>query len=453
VVPADRPVATVAGVPLVRRRPLTVALTALTALVALVACADPGDADRADGTAGTAATSPSRPAPTSAPAGSPAEQSGGSAPSTIPSSSAGQQPVSRPVSPLPVAEIGDAIVVASEPVDITVRPGTGRVYVAERQGYVRPIVDAPGGSSELGQPVLDVSAELEPGFEEGLLGFTFSPDGGHLYVQTTTGGRTTVWAYPADAAGVLDDTARREVIVVEQPYEAHNGGDLAFGPDGYLYVFLGDGGFVGDPQRRALDLSSYKGKILRIDPTPGADEPYRVPAENPFVDDPDAIDEIWAVGLRNPWRASFDPLTGDLWIGDVGDFAWEEINVAWADEGGGRGLSYGWSAFEGSERFNEDQPADGHEFPFFEYPHGDEGCSVTAGERYRGTAVPDLVGWFVFADFCSGVVRGLEVTADRTAGRMVELGVVPLPVSVRAGPGNELFVVSIEGGVYPLLAG
>ncbi|CAN5607286.1 hypothetical protein BH23ACT3_BH23ACT3_11460 [soil metagenome] len=297
-----------------------------------------------------------------------------------------------------MAEVGAPIVMASEPVDITVRPGTGRVYVAERQGYVREVDGASTGLAEVGPPVVNVSAELEPGFEEGLLGFTFSPDG-------------------------------------------------------YLYVFLGDGGFVGDPQRRALDLSEFTGKILRIDPTLDAADPYRVPADNPFVDDPDAIEEIWAYGLRNPWRGSFDPLTGDLWIGDVGDFAWEEINVAWADEGGGRGVSYGWSAFEGTERFNDDQPAGGHEFPFFEYPHGDEGCSVTAGERYRGTAVPDLVGWFVFADFCSGVIRGLEVLADRTAGRVVELGVVPLPVSVRAGPGNELFVVSIEGGVYPLVAG
>ena len=375
------------------------------------------------------------------------------------------EPSDEPIEPGPEpgARVDEPLVVAVEPVDIAVRPGTDEIYVAERFGFVRRIENTdPGatgagengaGETGLGEPLLDVSAELDPGFEEGLLGFVFSPDGRHLYVQTTTGGATTVTAYPVDEAGGIDAAARREIIGFDQPYEAHNGGDLAFGPDGHLYVFSGDGGFVGDPQRRALDLTSLKGKLLRIAPTPEGAQPYRVPADNPFVDRPDALDEIWSYGLRNPWRGSFDPLTGDLWIGDVGDFAWEEVNVAWADEGGGRGVSFGWSAYEGTERFNEDQPADGHEFPFFEYPHGDEGCAITAGERYRGDAIDALRGWFVMADFCTGVVRALEVLPDRTPGRLVELGVVPVPVSVRAGPGGELFVVSIDGGVHPVVAG
>lgn len=349
--------------------------------------------------------------------------------------------------PLPEVTVGDAVAQAAEPVDIAVRPGTDEVYVAERLGRVRRL-----GPDGLGPALIDVSAQLDPGFEEGLLGLVFAPDGSFLYLQTTTDGRTTVSATPVRDDGTLDADARREVYGFDQPYEAHNGGDLAFGPDGHLYVFSGDGGFVADPERRALDLSSPLGKLLRIDPTPDGDEPYRIPADNPFVDDPDALDEIWSLGLRNPWRGSFDPLTGDLWIGDVGDFAWEEVNVAWADEGGGRGTSFGWSAFEGSERFNLDQPADGHEPPFFEYPHGDEGCSIAAGERYRGALLPELQGWFVFADFCTGIVRALEVLPDRTAGRVVELGVVPTPVSVRAGPGDELYVVSIDGGIHPLVA-
>ena len=409
------------------------------------------------------ATTPAPPPVTGAPATS-GPDTADTAPSepvpSVPEPSEPEPSVPEPVEPGPEpdARVDEPLVVADEPVDIAVRPGTDEIYVAERFGFVRRIENAgPGeadrGEAGLGEPLLDVSAELEPGFEEGLLGFVFSPDGHHLYVQTTTGGATTVTAYPVDEAGAIDAAARREIIGFDQPYEAHNGGDLAFGPDGHLYVFSGDGGFVADPQRRALDLTSFKGKLLRIAPTPEGAQPYRVPDDNPFVDRPDALDEIWSYGLRNPWRGSFDPLTGDLWIGDVGDFAWEEVNVAWADEGGGRGVSFGWSAYEGSERFNEDQPADGHEFPFFEYPHGDEGCAITAGERYRGDAIDTLRGWFVMADFCTGVVRALEVLPDRTPGRLVELGVVPVPVSVRAGPGGELFVVSIEGGVHPVVPG
>ena len=340
---------------------------------------------------------------------------------------------------------------ADQPVDIAARPGTDEIYVAERLGFVRRIEDDGSDGLVLTQPLLDVSAELVANFEEGLLGFVFSPDGRHLYVHTTSALNTAVTAYPVDEIGGID-TAKREIITFDQPFEAHNGGDLKFGPDGHLYVFSGDGGFIGDPERSALDLTSYLGKILRIVPTPAAAEPYRVPDDNPFVDRTDALAEIWAYGLRNPWRGSFDTLTGDLWIGDVGDFAWEEVNVAWADEGGGRGLSYGWSAYEGTTRFNDDQPADGHELPFFVYPHGEQGCSVTAGERYRGEAISGLWGWFVMADFCTGVVRALEVLPDRTPGRLVELGVVPSPVSVRAGPDGELFVVSVEGGLHPVVA-
>lgn len=361
---------------------------------------------------------------------------------------AGEPPVEP--GPAPTAVIGEPLAVALEPVDIAVRPGTDEIYVAERQGIVRRL--GSNGLDPLDEPVLDARDRLVPNVEEGLLGFTFDPDGSFMYVHTTSESLTKIVAYPVTDDGGLDEAARRIILTIDQPYEAHNGGDLAFGPDGYLYVFSGDGGFVADPQRRALDLGTPKGKLLRIDPTPDGDGPYVVPADNPFVDDPDALDEIWSSGLRNPWRGSFDPETGDLWIGDVGDFAVESINVAWADEGGGRGVSFGWSAYEGSTRFNEDQPADGHEFPFFEYSHGDEGCSVSAGERYRGEAIPELVGWFVKADFCTGVVRAIEVLDDRRPGRVAELGVVPVPVAVRSGPGGELFVVSIAGGIHPLLA-
>jgi glucose/arabinose dehydrogenase len=351
-----------------------------------------------------------------------------------------------PAGPLPSATLSEPIVIADQPVDVAVRPGTEIVYVAERFGTVRRI-----DGDELSTVLLDLSDRVLPAEEEGLLGLVFSPDGSLVYFNKASEGRTTITEYRVESDGDIDASSRRIVFEFDQPYDNHNGGDLLFGPDGMLYVFSGDGGFVADPQRRALDLSSPHGKILRIDPTADGDRAYSVPADNPFVGVDGALGEIWSYGLRNPWRGSFDPVTGDLWIGDVGDFAWEEINVAWADEGAGRGVSFGWSAFEGSERFNEDQPADGHEFPFFEYPHGDEGCSVTVGERYRGTAIDDLDGWFVFADFCTGIVRALEVTEAREPRRIVEFGTVPLPVSISRGVGDELLVVSIEGGIHRLV--
>jgi glucose/arabinose dehydrogenase len=352
---------------------------------------------------------------------------------------------SVPSRPLPTAALSEPIVTAEQPVDVAVRPGTDAVYVAERLGAVRRI-----DGEELSPVLLDVSDRVQPAREEGLLGLVFSPDGSLVYLNKASEGRTTITEYALDPDGGIDASSRRMVFEFDQPYENHNGGDLLFGPDGMLYIFSGDGGFVADPQRRALDLSSPHGKILRIDPTPAGDRSYTVPADNPFVGVDGALPEIWSYGLRNPWRGSFDPATGDLWIGDVGDFAWEEINVAWADEGAGRGVSFGWSAYEGRDRFNDDQPAEGHEFAFFDYSR-DQGCSVTVGERYRGSAIADLDGWFVFADFCTGIVRALEVTEAREPGRVVELDTVSLPVSISRGVDDELLVVSVEGGIHRLV--
>ena len=163
------------------------------------------------------------------------------------------------------------------------------------------------------------------------------------------------------------------LLEIEQPYANHNGGDLTFGPDGMLYIGMGDGGSGGDPERRATDLSSLLGKLLRIDPTLADGQAYTVPADNPFVGQEGAAPEIWSSGLRNPWRFSFDRETGDLWIADVGQNAIEEIDVAPASGGvdAGKGLSFGWSAFEGTERFNDDVPADGHVPPIHTYTHAD----------------------------------------------------------------------------------
>lgn len=350
--------------------------------------------------------------------------------------------------PTPKARLGAAIAQASQPINVATHPVTNTMYVIERRGTIREI--EPDG---LGPVLLDVTDYVEPNTEEGLLGFAFSLDGSKAWLNEASQGRTSIVEYSLDGNGIFDARSRRLVYGFDQPYDNHNGGALLVGPDEMLYIFSGDGGFVGDPDRSALDLSVPLGKVLRIDPTPADGNSYTVPKDNPFVGKDGALPEIWAYGLRNPWRAAFDPSTGDLWIGDVGDFAWEEINVAWANEGAGRGMSFGWSAFEGTSRYNKDQRADGHEPPFLEYPHGDEGCSISAGARYRGDAIEDLEGWYVFADFCSGKVMALEVLNDRSAGRMVELGEVKLPVAVTAGPGGELFVVSFNGDILPIVAG
>ena len=194
-------------------------------------------------------------------------------------------------------------------------------------------------------------------------------------------------------------------------------------------------------------MSEWLGKILRIDPHGTADAAYTVPADNPFVGVDGARPEIWSFGLRNPWRFSFDRQTGDLWIADVGQGQWEEVDVGWAADGGGRGLNFGWSAFEGNHRFNDDQPADGVTPPIHEYEHVGQDCSISGSALYRGSAIPALVGWYVFADYCSGQVRALQI-ADRAEVKQVALGTVSSVVAVNEGPDGELYVLSNRDGVY-----
>jgi hypothetical protein len=218
---------------------------------------------------------------------------------------------------------------------------------------------------------------------------------------------------------------------------------------------MGDGGNGGDPQRRATDLTTPLGKLLRIDPALADGQPYTVPVDNPFVGQPGVAPEIWASGLRNPWRFSFDRETGDLWIGDVGQDAIEEVDVAPATAGldAGKGLSFGWSAFEGDERYNDDVPDTGHTPPFTTYAHEDGRCSVSGGLRVRSGSVPELLGWYVYGDYCSGEVWAIEVVGEgaaMAAGRQVLLGELPSVTAIVDGPDGEAYALSAEGPVTRL---
>jgi glucose/arabinose dehydrogenase len=370
-----------------------------------------------------------------------------------PATTVGPQPHPTSAPDLENADVhlGDSIVDVPDPTTLAVRPGDDTFYFTGRTGMVWGWT--PG--SEL-REVLDMRALTEGSGEQGLLGLAFSSDGTKAYVDYTgadDGGNTHVDEYAVGADGTFDPATRRELLEVDQPFSNHNGGQLAIGPDGMLYIGLGDGGDAGDPDRRSLDLDDLLGKILRIDP---AGDPYTVPSDNPFVGQDGARPEIWSYGLRNPWRFSFDPDTGDLWIGDVGQGEWEEIDLAVAASGrdAGKGLNFGWSAFEGTHPYNDDQPTDGVTPPFYEYSHND-GCSVSGGEVYRGSAIAALAGWYVFADYCSGVVWGLQITLDDTGnpvlGGQKRLGDSADVSAVEVGPDGELYVLSFSEGIRPLL--
>ena len=333
--------------------------------------------------------------------------------------------------------------------DLAWRADDATMFVVEQDGRVLPLRDG-----ALGGPLLDVTDETSGGGEQGLLGLTFSQDGSLAYVDYTDAenGDTHIAEYAVAADGTFDESSRRELLMIEQPYGNHNGGNVAIGPDGFLYIGMGDGGSGGDPERRALNVTTLLGKILRIDPAADGDQPYTIPGDNPFVGVDGARPEIWSVGVRNPWRMSFDRETGDLWFGDVGQGELEEIDVARAAEGAGRGFNFGWSAYEGTQRFNEDQSADGAIAPIFEYQHGDAGCSVSGGAVYRGAAIPALVGWYVYADYCSGTV--FAIPADGTPVTEARVLAQSSGVSaVREGPDGELYVLSVEGTIEQIVAG
>lgn len=280
-----------------------------------------------------------------------------------------------------------------------------RLFIVERAGRIK-IIDETG--TTLSTSFLDISSQVNNNpNERGLLGLAFHPDyenNGYFYVNyTRSDGDTRISRFSVDPSDENIALPGSEMILLEidQPFWNHNGGDLKFGPDGYLYTGMGDGGDGGDPGDRAQNTQNLLGKMLRIDVDNGS--PYGIPDDNPFINDNNTLDEIWAIGMRNPWRFSFDRLTGDMWIGDVGQGVWEEINFEPANSGGG--FNYGWRCYEGNATYNTSgcAGASAYEAPIHDYSHnGFTHCSVTGGFVYRGCDNPDLYGHYIYADYCSG---------------------------------------------------
>ncbi len=334
-----------------------------------------------------------------------------------------------------------------QPLAMAVRSGDPSLYVAEKTGR---IVAIRGGAVDPA-PVLDLTERVSLGGEQGLLGLAFSPSGRYLYVNyTDRNGDTHVTEYAMREARA-DPATRRDILFVDQPYANHNGGNLAFGPDGFLYIGLGDGGSGGDPQGNGQSLITLLGKMLRIDPRPAGARAYGIPPDNPFLDRPGARPEIWAYGLRNPWRYSFDRETGDLWIGDVGQSAWEEIDVQPSRSTGGE--NYGWNRMEGDHPYGDADPPERAVRPVFEYSHDDGGCTVAGGYVYRGESIPDLLGAYLFADYCLGSLEALRLRDGRVVDHRVLGPVVPNLSSFGQDARGELYAMSLDGPLYRLAPG
>lgn len=326
--------------------------------------------------------------------------------------------------------------------------GSGRIFVVEQPGRIRILTE----DRLLAVPFLDIQDLVLAGGERGLLGLAFHPDyahNGRLFVSYTRqpDGATVVAEYRRGSGRDQADRQERVVMIVQQPFANHNGGMIAFGPDGALYIGRGDGGGRGDPDSRAQNPEDLLGKILRLDVNQG--KPYAIPADNPYASG-GGRREIYAIGLRNPWRFSFDRETGSLWVADVGQDAWEEVDLVV------RGGNYGWRVMEGRHCFlpkiDCDKP--GLQLPVLEYGHEAGRCSITGGYVYRGSSQPALKGLYVYGDYCSG-----DIFAARLEGgahpRVIEGPEVLLRSGLRISSfgedeAGELYVVDHGGGVYRL---
>jgi glucose/arabinose dehydrogenase len=346
----------------------------------------------------------------------------------------------------------------SQPVLVThAGDGSGRLFVVEKTGRIKVIAS---NGTILATPMLDISAFVSKGSEQGLLGLAFHPEfetNGKLYVNyTTTAGHTAINEYRVTTDPNRASGARR-ILTISQPYSNHNGGHLAFGPDGYLYIGMGDGGSAGDPGNRAQSLNYLLGKMLRIDINgTSSGKQYRIPSTNPYVGRT-GLDEIWARGLRNPWRWSFDRQAKGLWIADVGQNRYEEVNRATYTQGLGRAANYGWRVMEGRHCYSPSSGCSttGKVKPLVEYAHavsGTDNCSVTGGYVYRGADYPILQGGYLFADFCSGRIWTISASAAYPAAPVLLEDTALTISSFGEDEDGELYLTDLNGRVYAISA-
>jgi len=366
--------------------------------------------------------------------------------------------------PFPTIQLQQIASGLISPVTVTnANDNSGRLFIVQQPGQILILING----TVLPTPFLDIHDLVSCCGEQGLLGLAFHPDyasNGFFYLDyTDVNGNTKVVRYTVSESdpNIADRNSAFPILSQMQPFSNHNGGQLAFGPDGYLYIGLGDGGSGGDPQENAQNLQIWLGKILRVDVNgddfPGdPDRNYAVPPDNPFVGNPDALDEIWAYGVRNPWRFSFDRVTGDLLIGDVGQGSWEEIDFQPAASPGGE--NYGWDVLEGMHCYEDQPPGSCDQFlnggstlPVLEYSHS-LGCSVTGGYRYRGQLYPQLEGIYFYSDYCSGRIWG-AVRQENGTWLSQELLDTQLFVSTfGADEFGEIYVANLSGGaVYHIV--
>lgn len=349
----------------------------------------------------------------------------------------------------PVALTATEFASVLQPVAVVERdPREDLLFIVERIGQVRAFNRS---GEELGM-ALDMTTDTQASGEWGLLGLTFMrhPDDSWwgFVNYTNLDGDTVIAGYPSDVTGVFDVSKKRILMTIEQPYPNHNGGGMFGASDGTLIIATGDGGAANDPDRQSLNLASPLGKLLRITPWPEGDNQYSVPLDNPFVDEPGVLPEIWAYGLRNPWR--FTVTNGNLWIADVGQRDWEEVNLVESRTGelAGSGANFGWSAFEADQVFNDDQSAPNHTAPVFSYTHDNGRCSISGG-AVAGKALQPISEWYLFSDFCSGEIYALEQvgqdefkmhTLTKSIGTIVSLDATS----------SGVFASDIEGKVLQL---
>lgn len=344
-----------------------------------------------------------------------------------------------------IVEIDDRLTYLTQAND-----GSGRIFITERDGRIRILENG----VLLATPFLDIEDLVDhASWEQGLLSMAFSPnyaDNGEFYVYYTnleTDNDTVVARYRVSTdPNIADPDSAEQILFVEQPANNHNGGLLVYGPDGYLYIGLGDGGKGNDPWDNAENQTVLLGKILRIDVE--NQSTYTIPADNPYANHAEFRPEIWAYGLRNPWRFAFDLLTGDLFIADVGQNEIEEISFEAAGSAGGH--HYGWDTLEGSRCFEPKEDCDQSDKipPIHDYEHGNQHCSVTGGYVYRGQAIPALQGTYLFADYCSGIIWGLKADA---AGEWQVTELVDTNLAIASfgqDLSGELYVIDLAGLIY-----